>query len=501
MGAEPALDTAERSASRRRVILSPARPAPWSWHEAGGAIAARVRAWLAAGGRLDALVMALLVVVSLGITLPRLATPERYFYDEILYAYTAREYLQGNPAAHRWDDPCAVGRNGEVCLASNAAARVGARVGKFEWTHPPLGKLVIAGGIAVLGDTPHGRRLPGAVVGAVGIALLYRLGIALTRRRGIALLGAALLMLDGLWFVESRLALPDVFLAVAVLGATVALSVWLAVPPAAGHRPLVVVGLLLGLGLATKWSAAYVWVLVYLVVGVRIVAAGQFGREDEMASGGESKLAAQVVWAVIALLGVPLGVYAAAHLPFFATGNGLADFVELQRQRWLYHRSYDAEFAYASSWWQWPLALRPAWYGATTFGEDGRVASVYANGNPLLYWAFLPALLWVGWRWWQQRRGALLIFLIGVLGAWLPWAAIERPTFVYHFLPAVPFCCLAVAVAVSDLYHADTGWRRTLAVEYVVLVALAFAFFYPLYAFVGLDAHDLELRLWLPSWR
>jgi dolichyl-phosphate-mannose--protein O-mannosyl transferase len=93
------------------------------------------------------------------------------------------------------------------------------------------------------------------------------------------------------------------------------------------------------------------------------------------------------------------------------------------------------------------------------------------------------------------------MLLIGVLGAWLPWAAIERPTFVYHFLPAVPFCCLAVAVAVSDLYHADTSWRRTLAVEYVVLVALAFAFFYPLYAFVGLDAHDLELRLWLPSWR
>ena len=54
---------------------------------------------------------------------------------------------------------------------------------------------------------------------------------------------------------------------------------------------------------------------------------------------------------------------------------------------------------------------------------------------------------------------------------------------------------------VSDLFHADRGWRRTLAVEYVVLVALAFAFFYPLYAFVGLDAHDLELRLWLPSWR
>jgi dolichyl-phosphate-mannose-protein mannosyltransferase len=479
----------------------PAQPVPWSRQESGAAIAKWARAWLATGSRLDTVVMALLIFVALGITLPRLATPERYLYDEILYAYTAREYLRGNPAAHRWDDPCAVGRNDDACLEHNPAARVGERVGKVDWTHPPLAKLAIAGGIALLGDTPLGRRLPGAIAGAVGIALLYRLAVALTHRRGIALLGAAFLLLDGLWFVESRLALPDIFLAVTVLGAMLAFSVWLGAPHAAGHRPLLLVGTLLGLGFATKWSAAYVWALVCVVVGVRILAAELFGRDQAVDAGRKAGIAAQGAWAVIALLGIPLGIFVAAHLPFFFAGNGLTDFVELQRQRWLYHRAYAADLDYASRWWQWPLALRPAWYGATTFGEDGRVANIYANGNPLLYWAFLPALLWVGWRWWQEQRGALLVILVGVLGSWLPWAAIQRPTFIYHFLPAVPLACLAVAVAVNDLYHADTGWRRTLAVEYVVLVALVFAFFYPLYAFVGLNAHDLELRLWLPSWR
>ena len=58
-----------------------------------------------------------------------------------------------------------------------------------------------------------------------------------------------------------------------------------------------------------------------------------------------------------------------------------------------------------------------------------------------------------------------------------------------------------MAIAVSDLYQTGTGWRRTLAIEYLLFVALAFAFYYPLYAFVGLDTHDFELRLWLPSWR
>jgi hypothetical protein len=82
--------------------------------------------------RLDALLVLLLVVIALALTLPRLTTPSRYFFDEILYAYTSREYLRGTAEAHRWDSPCAVGRNDDLCLASNPAAQVGERVGKFE---------------------------------------------------------------------------------------------------------------------------------------------------------------------------------------------------------------------------------------------------------------------------------------------------------------------------------------------------------------------------------
>jgi dolichyl-phosphate-mannose-protein mannosyltransferase len=451
--------------------------------------------------RLDALLVLLFVVFALALTLPRLTTPSSYFFDEILYAYTAREYLRGTTEAHRWDSPCAVGRNDELCLASNPAAQVGERVGKFEWTHPPLSKELIAAGIGLLGDTPVGRRLPAAIVGAIGVALLYRLGMLLTRQRAVAFLAAGLLLFDGLWFVESRLALPDIFLAVALLGAMLALCVYLTAPPTERTRPLVVAGTMLGLGLATKWSAAGLWALVVLVVLARILTpAPAVWQSDVTGDNSARGISSQLAWAAIALVGLPLAVQVVTHLPFFAAGNDLADFVELQRQRWDYHRQYDADFAYASPWWQWPLALRPAWYGATTFADE-RVANVYANGNPLLYWAFLPACIWVGWRWWRRCRLALLVLSIGFLGSWLPWAVVARPTFIYRFLPAVPFACLAVAVAVGDLYRADTGWRRTLAIEYVLLVALAFAFFYPLHVFVGLDTHDLELRLWLPSWR
>ena len=311
---------------------------------------------------------------------------------------------------------------------------------------------------------------------------------------------AAELLLDGLWFIESRLALPDIFLAVALLGAMLALCVYLTAPPAERTRPLLVARNDARTRPGDEMGAAGLWALVVLVVLAHILTpvlavwqplttGGQFGTRHSLSACVGSDRAGRIA----------LAVQVVTHLPFFAAGNDLADFMALQRQRWDYHRQYDADFAYASPWWQWPLALRPAWYGATTFAE-GRVANVYANGNPLLLG--VPTRLRLG-------RLALVATLSpgppralhGFLGSWLPWAVVERPTFSYHFLPAVPFACLAVAVAVADLYQTDTGWRRTLAVEYVLLVALAFAFFYPLYAFVGLDTHDFELRLWLPSWR
>ena len=113
--------------------------------------------------------------------------PERYF-DEIYYPRSAAEYLQWQP--------------------------------QFEWTHPPLTKLLIAlsmllwGGMhSAFGNTGYGWRFLNVVIGAATVFLLYAFAKRLTRSTLFACVAAALLVLDGFHFTQSRIATPEITVA------------------------------------------------------------------------------------------------------------------------------------------------------------------------------------------------------------------------------------------------------------------------------------------------
>ncbi|MEO1132636.1 MAG: phospholipid carrier-dependent glycosyltransferase, partial [Cyanobacteria bacterium J06639_1] len=78
--------------------------------------------------------------------------------------------------------------------------------------HPPLGKYFIALGILIFGRNPIGYRIATALFGALIPVLVTGLLYRLTYRRGLALLGGLLMLSDGLFLVESRFGLMNVFL-------------------------------------------------------------------------------------------------------------------------------------------------------------------------------------------------------------------------------------------------------------------------------------------------
>jgi predicted membrane-bound dolichyl-phosphate-mannose-protein mannosyltransferase len=84
---------------------------------------------------------------------------------------------------------------------------------------PPLGKLVLAGSVATIGDTPFGWRVPSLTFGAITLVGVFLLANLLFGDYALALAAALLTLLNNFLFIFSRTARMDIFrMAFAVWG-------------------------------------------------------------------------------------------------------------------------------------------------------------------------------------------------------------------------------------------------------------------------------------------
>ncbi|HLA16482.1 MAG TPA: phospholipid carrier-dependent glycosyltransferase, partial [Candidatus Limnocylindrales bacterium] len=113
---------------------------------------------------------------------------------------------------------------------------------------------------AYVGGYAYSWRLPGVVAGAIMAGLLYLLARVLFRRRSVAIATAVFVLAEGMLFVQSRIGMNDVYVGLFIVAAYTLLA-WLLVEPSRRSRAfwiaMPIVGLLLGLALASKWVAAY----------------------------------------------------------------------------------------------------------------------------------------------------------------------------------------------------------------------------------------------------
>ncbi len=123
-----------------------------------------------------------------------------------------------------------------------------------------------------VGSHAFAWRLPGVIAGALMALLLYALARILFRRRLVAGFVAVLVVLDGMLFVQSRIGMNDVYVGLFILAAyTVFAALWTGAWRGRGSFlvGMPIVGLLLGLALASKWVAAYAIGALALLILVR----------------------------------------------------------------------------------------------------------------------------------------------------------------------------------------------------------------------------------------
>jgi hypothetical protein len=211
-------------------------------------------------------------------------------------------------------------------------------------------------------------------------------------------------------------------------------------------------------------------------------------------------------WVGASLVIVPLVVYALAYIPYLQLGHDWAigggpgygwSLDELHAQMFGYHFNLTAGHASSSPWWSWPLALKPTWFFNGTYDSD-QVAAIYNGGNPILFWAGIPALAACAVLAWKRRSMALVLIVAAFAFQYVPWIRIERATFAYHYLTAVVFAMIAVAYCVDELLRRP-AWRD-LAIGYLALVVMVGVLIFPLGSALPMPDWYINAARSLPPW-
>src|SRR5690606_15497935 len=126
--------------------------------------------------------------------------------------------------------------------------------------HPPLGKELIAIGIALFGDRPLGWRLPSALFGTLGLFAAMRALWFASLSRFAALAYGVLLATAVPLFIHSRIAMLDVFMCSFAL-----VALWMCAGAVRENETarwrLAIAGVALGCAMASKWNAIPVAIL------------------------------------------------------------------------------------------------------------------------------------------------------------------------------------------------------------------------------------------------
>jgi dolichyl-phosphate-mannose-protein mannosyltransferase len=403
--------------------------------------------------------------------------------------------------------------------------------------HPPLVNLLYAavarlarvGPDALLGPTPVPvlRVLP-AVCGTLIIPLGYLILRELDASRRVATLGAFALLCENALLVDTRMTFVEPVLICTGLAAVAA---YVAARRRSGGGRLVLIascGVLAGLSLSAKWTGASALGVVLAACAFDACRPPRAWRRPIAEGALVAALAATVYVAVFAV-----------HFAFMTrSGTGQAAMSVAFRRTLIGEPQYDpaarmsllakmrdvhrvmrsgnralegATHAASSPWYTWPIMKHPIglWENAA---EPGRIQFIILLGNPVVWWGGLAgavlAIVLVA----RRRVPPDQRFGLGLLGgAYLlnivPFAAISRTMFIYHYLFAVVWLTLLSAYAIgiqagwnedSDVLFRFASTRsRRLYVAVVALILVGFTYFLPFSYGWTLSQRGFDNRFWV----
>jgi dolichyl-phosphate-mannose-protein mannosyltransferase len=409
-------------------------------------------------------------------------------FDETYFPKYAEEYLEGKPS---WEG------------------------------HPPLGKFFIMLGIVLFGHNEIGYRIASAIFGSLMPLLAIGVAYRFTYNRSFAQLSGVFLLSDGLFLVESRLGLINVFLVAFGLASQIFLLAGLEHHGKLRTFLFACSGLMLSASASVKWNGLGFSFLIFLLL-VLVGAIAKFFPHFFLRLGLLKEITTVHWWQyLLCFLVIPIAFYLVQWLPLFMLNSGgvgpesglgaihafWESLVRVHQHIIWWHSTSSVtttdpahpSHPYCSTAISWAVSARPINYFFQN--QDGYFSVIDAMGNPILWWfstlaivATTVALLIPKFRE-QMNIGITNYLLLGYFANYAPWLLVKRCLFIYHYMSAAVFSFMALAWLVSQMLTRD-GSLRYLGYGIIVMILLSQVFFMPIWFGLPILSSDFYHRMW-----
>jgi len=366
--------------------------------------------------------------------------------------------------------------------------------------HPPLAKALMAISIITWGNNPFGWRYMSALFGSLALTGMYVWALHLFINENAAVWAAAVTLVNQFLYVQSRIAMLDVFV--------VAFMVWaLALFTATWYSTRVkgmflTIGVFLGLAIASKWTGL---VPLLMIIGIVTIVKILQNWRTVFENPKEIDWYRPDLWRdmrvsdwIVSLALIPMAVYLLTFVPIF--GADPIALVHLQREMWDSQWRVTTPHPYMSSWINWALIRRPILYLLDRDPENPHSLEVVIFlGNPVVLWSGIIALFVCIYGWLKDRRRDAFIISISWIAFYFCWALVSRPTsFYYYYFPAG----MVLSLSLTYLFY-NTGMVRAVWARYLFLcLAIGFfIYFFPITsATMGVTDAGFVQRIWFKTW-
>lgn len=379
-----------------------------------------------------------------------LNAPDEVFFDETYYINAAKTYLGSNL------DP--------------------------NYVHPPLAKILMGLGIKIFGDSPFGWRIASAIFGSLIILIILLLTWQFFKNKFALTATGILASLEFLHFVQSRIAMLDIFLAFFIILAFYLFYLYLENPEKFKLYPLYA-SLILGCATSCKWSG------IFATIGIFVIYF--FYKKFNI----KNQYIKPLKFALL-LSSCIFFIYVLVYIPFFAKGGTFLTFYKNHMRILHFHYAEKFTHGYLSSIWSWPLMIRPIWYYYKET-SDAACRGIVAMGNPFFWWSFLVFFVYCIFNFIKTKNEVLFFIIIGYLSNYLFWFISLKGGFFYYMLTSTSFMILAVTFVLNKWWKED---KKILAVLYLLTIMVSFASFYPILNNMPIPKNYFYKLMWLKSW-